>query len=104
MQYLETLDEMESIGNTAAQQTALSGAPTADEPAITNSSGTMQYVEAGKPTSAVSSSQAQGSAAPSSPSSSAAKLQPLGYRSAAPTILAKTILVFLIASFLNPKI
>lgn len=74
---------MESIGNTAAQQTALSGAPAADEPAMASSNGAIQYVEASKPASAVSSSTAQGSSAPSSSSSSAAKAQPLGYRSAA---------------------
>lgn len=78
---------MESIGNTAAQQTALSGSTSGDEPPAT-SNGTMlnnvQYVEAGKPAGPASSSQAPGSsqAGPASSASSAGKVLPLGYRSA----------------------
>ena len=78
LQYLETLDEMENINNTSAQQTALSGSSSVDDSAV-SSSGSMQYVEAGKPTILGSSSDA-----PSTPkaSSTASKAQPLGYRSA----------------------
>lgn len=85
MQYLETLDEMESISNTAAQQTALSGSAGVDEPAVT-SNGTMlnnvQYVEAGKPAAAASASQepASSEARSAGSASSATKVQPLGYR------------------------
>lgn len=84
LQYLETLDEMESIGNTAAQQTALSGSTGIDEPDVT-SNGTMvnnvQYVEAGKPATPTSSSQASAASGAKS-NGSASKVQPLGYRSA----------------------
>ena len=85
MQYLETLDEMESISNTAAQQTALSGSAGVDEPAVT-SNGTMlnnvQYVEAGKPAAAASASQepASSEARSAGSASNATKVQPLGYR------------------------
>ena len=85
MQYLETLDEMESIGNTAAQQTALSGSAGVDEPAVTSNGAMLnnvQYVEAGKPATAASTSQASTSpeARSVSSASSATKMQPLGYR------------------------
>lgn len=85
LQYLETLDEMESIGNTAAQQTALSGSTNVDESDVT-SNGTMlnnvQYVEAGKPAAQANSSQAPAAYGTKSTSSASngRKVQPLGYR------------------------
>ena len=77
---------MESIGNTAAQQTALSGSAGADEPAVISNGAMLnnvQFVEAGKPAAPASSSQgsASPSAKPASSASSATKVQPLGYRS-----------------------
>lgn len=78
---------MESIGNTAAQQTALSGSISGDEPDV-SINGTMlnnvQYVEAGKPAASPNGSQAPAVSETklSSSASNARKVQPLGYRSA----------------------
>lgn len=74
---------MESISNTAAQQTAQSGSA---EPAVTSDGAMLnnvQYVEAGKPAAPASSSQASAGpvAKPATSASSATKVQPLGYRS-----------------------
>lgn len=78
LQYLETLDEMESIDNTPAQQTATTGSSSIEEPA-SRSNGAMQYVEAGKP--ATSPITPETASTPKAPSN-AAKVQPLGYRCA----------------------
>ena len=83
LQYLETLDEMESIDNTPAQQTAISGSSSVDEP-TSRSNGAMQYVEAGKP---ATSSNTPETASTPNPPSSAAKVQPLGYRCATTHVL-----------------
>lgn len=82
LQYLETLDQMETIEKTSSQQT-LTDSSSLDEP-NPSSNGSTHSFEAGEASPTSSSAQVQSSLAAkaSSNGSSASKVLPLGYRSA----------------------